>query len=268
MGPVLCLFEAKRHHQRVRQRTRIHAGNGKDTHAVQGLPTMVRPVPIVMPELKQRKQKEGKATGSRNDDSVSRRCRRRILLGQAPCALSKCFASTETRRHDVGQATSAQSSPSRSAALALVQNNGSLVLGQEIPGAGRRRALFTDARRRSARKCSRLGVVSQADRGALDPAALKVPLGLRRPRGLPGATDKTCLGRESSRALGHRHVSRTTAATWSGNCSFHAKPDQASAQHDPRGEVVETLHEPGGAGLRLLCPALRIICDGCAPVTC
>ncbi|OLP76889.1 hypothetical protein AK812_SmicGene43121 [Symbiodinium microadriaticum] len=204
-----------------------------------------------MPELKQRKQKEGKATGSRNDDSVSRRCRRRILLGQAPCALSKCFASTETRRHDVGQATSAQSSPSRSAALALVQNNGSLVLGQEIPGAGRRRALFTDARRRSARKCSRLGVVSQADRGALDPAALKVPLGLRRPRGLPGATDKTCLGRESSRALGHRHVSRTTAATWSGNCSFHAKPDQASAQHDPRGEVVETLHEPGGAGLRL-----------------
>ena len=54
-------------------------------------------------------------------------------------------------------------------------------------------------------------------------------LGLRRPRRLPGATDKTCLGRESSRALRHRHVSRSTAATWSGNCSFHAKPDQASA---------------------------------------
>ena len=71
--------------------------------AVQGLPTMMRPVPIAMPKLKQRKQKEGKATGSRNDDSVSRRCRRRILLGQGPCAWAECFASKETRHHDVGR---------------------------------------------------------------------------------------------------------------------------------------------------------------------
>ncbi|OLQ13949.1 hypothetical protein AK812_SmicGene1961 [Symbiodinium microadriaticum] len=116
VGPAFCLFDAKLHHQHVRQRTRI---NGKDTPAVQGLPTMMRPVPIVMPELKQRKQKLGKATGSRNDDSVSRRCHRCILLGQGPCALAKCFASTETRRHDVGRAASAQSSPSRSGLLCL-----------------------------------------------------------------------------------------------------------------------------------------------------
>ena len=63
VGPAFCLFDAKLHHQHVRQRTRI---NGKDTPAVQGLPTMMRPVPIVMPELKKRKQKLGKATGSRN----------------------------------------------------------------------------------------------------------------------------------------------------------------------------------------------------------
>ena len=114
VGPAFCLFEAKMHHQHVRQRTRIQEGNGKDTPTVQGLPTMVRAVPIIMPELKQQKQKLGKATGSRNDDSVSRRCHRCILLGQGPCALAKCFASTETRRHDVGRAASAQSSPSRS----------------------------------------------------------------------------------------------------------------------------------------------------------
>ena len=71
---------------------------------------MMRPVPIVMPELKQRKQEEKKAAASRKGDSVSRRCHRRILLGQGPCAVAKSFASTETRRHDKGQATSAQSS--------------------------------------------------------------------------------------------------------------------------------------------------------------
>ena len=119
VGPAFCLVEANMHHQRVRQWTRIHSGNGKDTPAVQGIATMMRAVPTVMPQLKQRKQKERKATGSRNDDSVSRRYRRRILLGQGPCALAKCFASTETRRHDVGRAASAQSSPSRSGLLRL-----------------------------------------------------------------------------------------------------------------------------------------------------
>ena len=53
--------------------------------------------------------KLGKATGSRNH-----KC---ILLGQGPCALTKCFASTETRRHDVGQAASAQLSPRESGLL-------------------------------------------------------------------------------------------------------------------------------------------------------
>ena len=76
---------------------------------------MMRPVPIVMPELKQRKQEQEKAAASRKGDSVSRRCRRRILLGQGPCALAKSFASTETRRHDVGQTVSAQSSCRRQA---------------------------------------------------------------------------------------------------------------------------------------------------------
>ena len=107
--------------------------------------------PWVMPELKQRKQKLGKATGSMNDDSVSRRCRRRILLGQGPCALAKCFASTETRRHDVG----------RPAELAVFW-----CLDKTF-WAGRRRARFTDASRRSPPKRGRLHVVGQAGRGAL-----------------------------------------------------------------------------------------------------
>ena len=54
--------------------------------------------------------------------------------------------------------------------------------------------------------CCRPGRPGCSGRGLCQPAALKVPLGLLRPRGLPGATDKTCLGRESLRALRHRHV--------------------------------------------------------------
>ena len=208
---------------RVRQRTRIHSGNGKDTPAVQGIATMMRALPIVMPQLKQRKQKERKATGSTKGDSVSRRCHRHILLGQGPCALAKCFASTETRRHDVG----------RLAALALVQNAGFLVLGQEILGWQTKGPLHGCQSQKPTKAqsppCCRPGRPGCSARGLCQPAALKVPLGLLRPRGLPGATDKTCLGRESLRALRHRHVSRSTVATWSGNCSFHAKPDQAFA---------------------------------------
>ena len=78
---------------------------------------MMRPVPIVMPELKQRKQEQEKAAASRKGDSVSRRCHRRILLGQGPCEVAKSFASTETRRHDVGQTASAQGRHRRSGLL-------------------------------------------------------------------------------------------------------------------------------------------------------
>ena len=85
----------------------------------QGFPSMMRPVPIVMPEVTQQKQKEGKATCSRKGDSISRRCCRGILLGQGPCELVTSFASRETRCHDVGRAASAQSRPRRSRLLRL-----------------------------------------------------------------------------------------------------------------------------------------------------
>ena len=182
MGPAFCLFDAKLHHQHVRQRTRI---NGKDTPAVQGLPTMMRPVPIVMPELKQRKQKLGKATGSRNDDSVSRRCHRCILLGQGPCALAKCFASTETRRHDVGRAASAESSPSRSGLLCLHWRRTTVCwcLDKKFPGladegpASRMPAAEVTPKAQSPPCCCKPGRPACSGRGLRQPAALKVPPG-------------------------------------------------------------------------------------------
>ena len=96
---------------------RIHCGNGKDTRAGQGFPSMMPLLRSGMPELTQQKQKEGKATCSRKGDSISRRCCRGILLGQGPCELVTSFASRETRRHDVGRAASAQSRPRRSGLL-------------------------------------------------------------------------------------------------------------------------------------------------------
>ena len=122
VGPAFCLVEANMHHQRVRQRTRIHSGNGKDTPAVQGLPTMVRPVPIIMRKLKQRKQKEGKATGLH---------KRRFGLKEMPSAHppgtgSMCAGEVllehgnATSRRRPGRIRSRQTSPVRPAALALV----------------------------------------------------------------------------------------------------------------------------------------------------
>ena len=71
---------------------------------------MMRPVPIVMPELKQRKQEEKKAAASRKGDSVSRRCHRRILLGQGPCALAEelCEHGNTTSRQRPGHIRSKQ----------------------------------------------------------------------------------------------------------------------------------------------------------------
>ncbi|CAE7381516.1 unnamed protein product [Symbiodinium sp. KB8] len=203
VGPAFCLFEAKLHHQRVRQRTRIHAGNGKDTPAVQGIATMMRALPSVMPQLKQRKQKERKATGSTKGDSVSRRCHRQILLGQGPCALAKCFVSTETRRHDVG----------RLAALAL-----------KGPLHGCQPHKPTKAQ---SPPCCRPGRPGCSARGLRQPAALKVFFG--RGAILVQPTRRAWAVSLCEPCMGHRHVSRSTVATWSGNCSFHAKPDQAFA---------------------------------------
>ena len=62
---------------------------------------------------------EGHDTGSRNADFALSRCRLRILLGQAPCALAESFASKETRRLDAGRVASAQSRPRRSSLLRL-----------------------------------------------------------------------------------------------------------------------------------------------------
>eukprot|EP00439_Symbiodinium_sp_Y106_P074361 s1230_g14.t1 len=163
------------HHQHVRQRTKIHSDIGKDTLADPGFAGMMRPVPIDMPELKQRKQEKGNVTGSRKADGVSRNCHGRILLGQGPCALAKSFASMETRRHDVGRAASAQSRPCWSG---LVQSNPDrTLLGREILGWQRKGPLHrcqTGQQQKPTRSpvCSRFHVVGQAAQGGLDEACV------------------------------------------------------------------------------------------------
>ena len=102
-------------HQYVRQRTRIHSGIGKDKLAGQEFPSVMRPAPIVFLELKQRRreQKLGKATseGLREQGNP-------------------------TSRHRSGRIGSKQTSPVRSAVLALVPRRGEkpllALLGQEV----------------------------------------------------------------------------------------------------------------------------------------
>ena len=86
-------------------------------------------------------------------DSVSRRCRRHVLLGRGPCELAKDFASMETRRHDVGRAPAAQSRPRLSSLLRLHCTRATRLVHcfDENLWAGKRSALFTGASSRSPR---------------------------------------------------------------------------------------------------------------------